>query len=472
MERAWYAAPVAVVLGISTAAFAPLPQDQALILGITLFCIALWIGNPIPPWFTGLLGVGLIGVALSTDLALDGFSEPALWLIVFGLIIGESVRQSGVAKSFERRALRWVAADIDANRDHTRADGGDGAAGQERVDAVRVYRRLLFALCLVGLAFTLVLPSALVRVLVFAPILVEIGKIFDSREARLGLLFGPLFATFYGAVGVLTAALPNIVIVGIVESITEMSISWTEWLVTVFPIMGVGRVLLIAGVIYLLYRPDPDATITIETDTGGLDPSDVRRTLAFLLVGVAIWATDFLHGLHPVYGALVVAVLLLLPRVGTVSLDTVGDVDFSIVFFVGAVFAIAAGLTETGFTDVAAEHLLAFVPADAPLPIALLAVFGVTLALVFIMEGVAVSSVLTPVLISFVAETGLPLESVVIVEAIALAHYFFPYQSMVLVVMLSYDPVEPEDLIRVASILSIVTILVLLPLQLLYFTII
>ena len=467
MDRAWYALPVGIVVGIGTAAFAPLPEEQALILGITLFAIALWIGNPVPPWYTGLLALGLIGLAFSPDLALGGFAEPALWLIVFGLIIGEAVRQSGLAGAVERRALRWVAVGLPS--DENPATAAPERLTEADVDSVRVYRRLLFGLCLGGLLFALVLPSALVRVLILAPILVEVGSVFDSREARLGLLFGPLFSTFYGAVGVLTAAVPNIVIAGIVESIAGTSISWTEWFVSVFPIMGLGRVLLIAGVIYFLYRPDPDSGISVESGGEERDPAEVRRTVAFLLVGVAIWATDFVHGLHPVFGALVVAALLLLPGIGTVPLDTVGDVDFSIIFFVGAVFAVAAGLSETGFTDVAAEYLLSFVPAEAPLPIALLAVFGVTLTLVFILEGVAVSSVLTPVLISFVAETGLPLTTVAIVEAIALGHYFFPYQSIVLVAMLGYGPVEPRNLIRVAFVLSIATILLLLPLQLLYF---
>ncbi len=427
---------------------APIPDAQAQILGITLFCIALWVGNPIPPWFTGLLGIGLIGLVFSPELALNGFAEPATWLIVFGLLIGEATRRSGLATALQSIALSRVAG--------------------ESADAKTTYRRLLIGLSAGGLAFALVLPSALVRVLILAPILVEVGTAFDDRRIRLGLFFAPLFATYYGAAGILTAGLPNIVIVGLVDSVGGVTISWTEWLIALFPIMGIGRVALIVAVVYAMYRPGPDATVDIP-DTEEVIGPETRRMALFLLLGVVFWATDFVHGFHPVFGALAVAVLAMLPSVGIMQFDAVGDVDFSIIFFVGAVFAVAAGLSETGFTDVAAERLLSLIPADASVTLMLAAVFAVTVALVFVLEGVAVASVLTPILIPFAESVGIPLTQMAYVEAIALSAYFFPYQSMVLVVMIRQDIVGPTEVIRMASILSIATIVILLPLQLGYF---
>ncbi|MDT3437170.1 SLC13 family permease [Haloarcula sp. 1CSR25-25] len=459
-DPAWLAVPVAVCVGVATALLAPFQMDQAVILGITGFCIILWIGNPVPPWFTGLVGIGLVGLTSSTELAFSGFAKPVLWLIVFGLVVGEGINRGDLATVIERRIGQWVATDT---------PGGMRDGVEAGVDTVRVFRRLLIVLCLGGLVFALMVPSSLVRVLVMAPILIKTGQIFESKTARLGILFGPLFATFYGGVGILTGFLPNVVIAGVLESTAGISITWSRWLVTMFPVMGLGRILLIMGVIYLLYRPAPDSKVTVESPAVGTDPAEVRRTVAFLLVGVALWSTDFLHGLHPVFGALVVAALFLAPGIGTISFDVIRDIDFSIIFFVGAVFAISAALSETGVSDVAARSLLAFVPTNAPLSITLLAVFGVTLVLVFLVEGVATASILTTVLVSFAAEAGLPLVPVVQVEAMALGSIFFPYQSVVLVVILDYDLVEPLELVKITTILSLGTISLLLPLQLLVF---
>lgn len=69
----------------------------AWMLSITVFCITLWILVPIPPAYTGLIGIGLIAVTFSTELALTGFQKPATWLIGFGLLMGEATRRSGLA---------------------------------------------------------------------------------------------------------------------------------------------------------------------------------------------------------------------------------------------------------------------------------------------------------------------------------------------------------------------------------------
>ena len=450
MDRSWLALPAALAVGAVTYLFAPLPADQATVLSITLFSIALWIGNPVPPWFTGILCVGLLGVAYRTETALTGFSTPALWLIVFGLIAGEATRQSGLVDLIERRTLSHVSSD-----------------SLER--PVRLYGFLLFGLSMVGLGLVLLVPSALVRILILAPVLIEVGDRFDSTEASLGLFFGPVFSTYYPTAGVLTGGLPNIIIVGVLESTVGRSIGWAEWLATMFPVMGLGKALVIVATVFVLYRPDPDTTVRTVSDRAGVDVAGARRMMLFLLLGVAFWATDFVHGYHPLYGAMLVVVLALLPRVGVADFETVEDVDYAIVFFVGAVFAISAGLSGTGFTDVAANWLLSLIPMDAPTWLALFAVFGVTIVMMLFLEGVATSSVLSPILISYANSAGLAVLPVLYVEAIALTTYFFPYQSIVLVTVLGFDIVEPVEFIKVMTILSVVTAVTLLPVQVFLF---
>ncbi|WP_247004700.1 SLC13 family permease [Halosolutus gelatinilyticus] len=433
----------------STAASAANAPAAAPILAITLFCIVLWILTPVPPSYAGLIGIGLIAVTTSTDLALSGFQKPATWLIGFGLLMGEATRRSGLATE----AGRWIA--IRSVSDAVRSD------------SVRTYRRLLLALSLAAHALALFVPSSLVRILVVAPILRETGSLFESREARVGIYLGPLFATFYGSSGILTADLPNIIITGFGQSIAGHDVSWSEWLFQMYPVMGLTRVLLVVAVTYLLFRPSPNSSVDLpESGSDGLGPVE-RRMLGFLLVGALVWATDFVHGLHPVVGAVAVVVLAYLPGIGVVDFDAVGtDVDFSILFFIAAVFAIGDGLTETGFTDEAATHLLDFVPTGAPLAVILACVFFITFALAFLMEGLAVASVLTPILIPYAEAAGLPLTPVLMAETMALSSYFFPYQSAVLIVILAEGDIETRELIKTTVACSVATILLLLPLQL------
>ena len=464
VDASWLSVPVGVGLAGLVAAYAPLSPDAAAMLAITAFCVSLWVGTPVPPWLTGLVGVGLVGVRFSTDLALVGFGSAATWLVVLGILIGEATRHSGLSTLVERRVFERMPA-------HARSD------------PTTAYRYLLGAFSFVALAFVVLVPSALVRVLILGPILVSAGECFSERRPRIGLFLGPLFVTFYGAAGVLTGSLGNIIVAGIVESTTGVSLGWVEWLTWLAPVMSLARSAVVVAVAYVIYRPRDSGTVSVDAGTGnerpdanpgadgdaGADATDARRMLAVLSVGVAVWATDAIHGLHPVYGALLVVVLAFLPRVGVVDAETVADADFSVVFFLGAVFAIAEGLRRTDFTAVVADRILSAVPGGASLPLVLAAVAVATLALMFVMEGIAVASVLTPVFTSFAQGAGVPILPVAMTESVVLLSYFFPYQSAVLVAILGLGAVESRELVRMAAVCSLLTLFVLLPVQILIF---
>lgn len=431
----------------------PYHHPTSTALAITLFSIVLWITNAVPPTYTSLIAIGLLGLTFTPELAFTGFRSPATWLIGFGLLMGEATCRSGLAARVGHRITVRVLS--------------EGMISNPQ----RAYASLLVGLCLVGLLLAILVPSTIVRILILMPVLREAGRQFDSAEARTGLFLGPLFATFYGAAGILTAAVPNIIITGIVKSVGGPTITWTEWALDLFLLMGVARTFLVAGVVYFLYRPDPNTSFAISIDDLEQSTAQSRRMFTVLLLGMAIWVTDFVHQFHPVFGAIVVVVLALAPRIGVVEFqDVVEDIDYSILFFIGAVFAIGEALTQTGFADTAAEGLLTFVPTDGTLFVLLFFVFLSTMLLALLLEGLVVASVLTPILVSFTNSAGIPLVPVVMTEAIALSAYFFPYQSAVLVTMLAEDAASTRDLIRTATACTIATIVVLLPIQFAIFT--
>ena len=446
-DPAWLAVPAGVAAAGAVLGAAPLAPDAARMLAITLFCVALWIATPVDPWFTALVGIGLIGVTFSPELALTGFQSPATWLVVVGLLIGEATSESGLAGLVERITLDRMP---------------DRVAG----DAVSAYRYLLVVLSAGGLALAVLVPSSLVRVLILAPIVLSVGELFDERAATIGLFLGPLFVTYYSGAGILTASLANIIVTGLIEAGSGPSISWTLWVLWMGPVMAIGRAVVVIGVTYLLYRPsDRDAMTTPDMIESTSASPQERRMLAFLLVGVAIWATDFVHGLHPLFGAAVVALLAFAPRIGVINHSAVGETDLSIIFFMGAIFAIAEGLQRTAFTDLAANTLLSYLPAAPSLPLVMVFVTAVSMVLAFLMEGLAVASVITPVLVSFANTAGIPLLPIAVAESVALNSYFFPYQSAVLVGILGLDVVDSTELSRMASACTIATLLLLLPIQ-------
>lgn len=423
----------------------PLGTDtDTLLVVIVVLAVCLWMTNLLDPTLVGVFVIGSIWLTQSAERALVGFTYPATWLVVFGIVMGEAIERSGLGARFERALY------------------GQFLPTGGVTDPERVYRRLLVVLCLAGAGLALVVPSAMVRVLVMAPIVTDIGGRFSRDSARVGIFTGPLVATYYSGTGVQTGSLPNVVVVDILQASGGVDVSWLGWLLTMFPLMGLGRALLVALVVARLCRPTGTDFESPDTSRRAVDDRSGRMAL-LLLLGVAIWLTDAWHGLHPAFGALVVVVLALLPPVEVLSIDALEDVDVSIAFFVAAVFAIADGLTATGIADQAARTVLGTVPEPSSLAGSLVFTFAVTLVSMLFVEGVAVASILTPVLLESVpAAHATP---VVMAEAMALGTYFFPYQSGVLIAILGEGVVETKQLVVVASACSIASTVLLVPLQ-------
>ncbi|MFB6108394.1 MAG: SLC13 family permease [Haloplanus sp.] len=411
---------------------------------IVLLAVVLWMTNALEPTVVGGIVIALVWLTQSGTRALVGFTYPATWLVVFGIVMGEAIQRSGLSSRLER-AL------------YDRILPRGSVSNPERV-----YRHLLVVLSLCGAALAIVVPSAMVRVLLMAPIVTGVGERFSSEDARVGIFAGPLVATYYSGTGVLTGSLPNVIVVDILRTSGGIEVSWLQWLLTMFPLMGLARALVVALVVGRLCRPtgtEFDASHPVResvTDRSG-------RMALFVLIGVAIWLTDVWHGLHPAFGVLVVVLLASLPSVGVLSTEALADVDVSIALFVAAVFTIAHGLTATGVADHAAQILLGTVPQPTSLAGNITLTFGVTLVSMLFVECVAVASVLTPILLESVPVAHAT--PVVMAEDVALGTYFFPYQSGVLIAILGEGVVETRQLVVIVSACSIASTILLVPLQ-------
>jgi len=410
---------------------------------IVLLGVVLWMTNALDPTFVGVVVIALIWLTQSGERALVGFTYPATWLVVFGIIMGEAIQQSGLSGRLERGLYAWVLP-------------SSGVSNPERV-----YRNLLVVLCVFGAVFALAVPSAMVRVLVLAPIVTDVGARFSQEDARVGMFAGPLVATYFSGTGVQTGSLPNIIVVDILRTTAGVDISWLEWLATMYPLMGIGRALLVALVVFLLFRPEGTDFRAPESRSGAVDDRSGRMTL-LLVVGFSIWLTDVWHGFHPAFGALVVAALAIFPA-KVLSAEALEEVDVSIALFVAAVFAIADGLTATGVADQAAQFVFTALPQPSSFAGSVVFTFLVTLISMLFVEGVAVASVLTPILLESVPATHAT--PVVLAEAVALGTYFFPYQSGVLIAILGEGIVDTRRLVIVVSACSIASTLLLVPLQ-------
>src|SRR5262249_52963401 len=72
-----------------------------------------------------------------------------------------------------------------------------------------------------------------------------------------------------------------------------------------------------------------------------------KKTLAWLLLAVLLWASDFAHGIDPAVIALGVGLALALPKIGVLSAKDVRSTNFLLIVFLGGALSMGAVLIDT-----------------------------------------------------------------------------------------------------------------------------
>ena len=146
------------------------------------------------------------------------------------------------------------------------------------------------------------------------------------------------------------------------------SFGYTSYLALHFPLLGILKLVLVDGLVLALFpdRIHPQEGVVADAASAAT-PSEVAmqwRVGVILLVTLALWMTDSLHGINPAWVGMATAVTLLLPRVGVVAPKNFNSaIDFGVVLFVAAALGLGAlviadaGLGTINAVVLTIEHL-------------------------------------------------------------------------------------------------------------------
>lgn len=434
---------VALVALTAAATFLPPLARAALIV---LVAIVLWSTAALPEHVVALgffLVVLLAGVA-PPGVVLSGFESQALWLIFTGLIVGVAVKRTGLA---DRLAATLVA-----------------RAGER-------YAGVIAMVIVAGLALSFVMPSSMGRVVMLMPIATaladRLGYAVGSR-GRTGVVFAAVLGAYLPSAGVLPANLPNVILAAAAEQLYDYRFTYTGYLQLAFPVLGLGKALLIGLLLVALYRDRP----ALRGAAPAVAPwsADERAMALVLAVALGFWLTDALHGIAPAWIALGAAVVCMLPGVRLFPPDSFNrDLSYAAVFHAAGIIGLGAVVAHSGLGSAMGDALIAFAPfrADAPLAnFVLLAIFSTLVCLVTTTPGVP--AVLTPIAGQLADASGLPLEAVFLAQIVGFANPLLPYQSAPIVFALHFAGLSLRGAAGLLLALGALTLAVLAPLAYLW----
>jgi di/tricarboxylate transporter len=188
-----------------------------------------------------------------------------------------------------------------------------------------------------------------------------------------------------------------------------------------------------------------------------------------LLFGILLWATDVLHGVHPAFVGLGLVLLAFLPGWGPLPIEALRKVNFPILIYIGAAFALGEALQTTGLGDRLARRLLSVMPGeDASVAARLAAVTFAVVPFNFLADTAVVAGTLAPVFLDSGPALGLTPLQIALSVGVGAGMVFLPYQGAPFMVAYSFRRVGMGRFALVMAALSLSSLLLLVPLNLLY----
>lgn len=392
-----------------------LPEAGRRCLAMSLTAVVWWATGAMHPGYASaalLLGYCLLLPAdvVPGSLVFQLWTTPTMYLVIGGFLLAAAVRQSGLG---QRLALYLI----------------------ERY--VHSYRGILLFCYVLGFALSLMIPHPWPRSFLLMSILEHVIRAADlgKAEARnVGL------AVFAGSVPTAMILLTgDSTLNPAVAGFAGVSVSWMQWLLYM-GVPGLCATALTFGSQLLLFPGPRHITLDRQeiarcrAEQGPMTALE-KRVLAVILLAVALWATDSLHGIAPGWVAIFAVVLLASPWVRALDGQSWSAVPMGTLLFLTAALAIGTVGRATGMNAWVVERLL---PAHAPTSPWLFALATAALCMPLHMalgSTLAVLGIAAPAVIAFGMEAGIPPLAAALLAYTAVAlHWLLPFHHMNLLV--------------------------------------
>jgi len=436
-----------IALGLGAAFVVSIAAGSSTLLSTGLLALLtayLWATLAIPAELTALLFfTALLLTGLAPDqVALAGFESKAVWLVFAGLVLSEAIGRHDMGHALFDRVLGRLTS----------------------------YRGLIWLVAATGLMMAFLIPSAMGRVLLLAPLVRgladRLGLEADDPR-RHGLFLATVLGAVVPAFTIITSNVPNLVLMGAAEAIYDRTFSYFEYLLLNFPVLGLGAFLLIPTLVLRLF-PGP-AAIGLPDSHPAPWTRDQMKIGLLLAATLALWTTDTLHGIASAWIGLAAALLCLLPGIGLLPPQSIGKLNFGPWFFAAGSIGLGGVVSHSGLGALLWGQVADGLPlAGLPEP-AKYAVVQVTAMLMAVVTTLpAIPAVFTPLAASIADSLGWPLDAALLAQVPAFVIFAFPFQAPPVLVGLTLLGVPLRQAMRVMLWYCLIAALTLSPLHYLW----
>ena len=421
--------------------FAPLSSnplaDHA--LAITAFMVVYWIFEPIDQGITALIGCYLfwaLGIS-QFETAFSGFANSTPWFLFGAVLMGEAASRSGLAER-----LGYIVI---------------GLAGTS-------YAMLLLSTIVLVLLLNFLVPSGMAQLAILAPVLMGVVGAFGvEKKSNIGR---GLFVILTYACGLFNKMIldggATILARGLVQKVTGQTISWSQYFIAYLPAI-VLTVFACWFAILWLFPPEvkrlPGDRNALKAREAALGPWTVaeKKTLALLLIAIAFWSTDFVHGIDPAVIALGVGLACALPRIGILTTRDVRGVNYLHIVFLGGALSMGEVLIRTSALNTLTGTMMSWMtPLMGGAYLSPSVLYWAGFLYHFLLGSeLSMLSTSLPVIVNYAQTHAFNPIAFAMVWAFASGGKLFMYQSSVLIQGYAYGYFTGRDMLILGSVLTV-----------------
>ncbi len=424
----------------------PLAADSKHAIAITLFMIIAWAFEVLDHGLVGLIGCYLFWAlkVVKVDVAFSGFADDTAWFVLGAMLFGVMAARSGLA----RRLAYTVMAAIGTT-----------------------YSRLLFGLILSDFLLTFLVPSGPPRVIIMGTValgLVEAFGLGKGSNVGRGMF---LILTYTASVfdKTIIAGAASIIARGAIEKYGHVTVLYSKWLLAYVP-SDIVMILVAWRLMLWFYPPEKDSLPGGSTflreelaKMGAWTPME-KKSLALMLVAIALWTTDFWHHIPSSVIGLGIGLIALLPIVGVLGIEDLKSLNYMVFLFIGAAISMGRVLTVTKSLDVLTNVLFGWMtPLLGNTVVATFVTYWTAFTYhIFLASELSMLGTSVPVLMNYATAHHLNPLALGMVWTFACSGKIFMYQSAVLIVGYAFGYFSSKDLFRLGFCMSIIDSVLLL----------
>lgn len=432
-----------LTLGIISLVPTPMDPLAQRALGVLGFVAFLWVTEAFPLGMSALFGIILLPVldVLPLPETFFGFKNTALFFLLGALSFGIAMQKTNLHKRVALQLLKRIG---------------------------KSPSTIIFSICLLGCYMSMTMPCHAVAALLL-PVLVGIidaGDINPGQNFGIALFLALTFGTSVGSIGTLLGGARNVLAIGILESVTEpsLSISFLDWAIAGIPIASVLMVL----TYFTLKQVYPWGEIDTKKirsgireevkEMGDLSSGEKKAALIFVIT-IALWIF-----IGKEIGLSVVAIGGFFALVASRTItwqDVKQNMPWDLIFLYGGALTLSHALTQKGTVVFISENLIGFVGNN---PWIIMVTFLILVIVISnLMSNSAATAVVLPVAISAILrpEIGAGYSGELVTYIIAMGSamvFLLPIGTPSAAIVYSSGYVEVKDLLKAGSVLTIVCI--------------